>query len=218
MYVNFTYKNIDKAFLHTALNCETKPYFLYKEEKMKLKKTIVQMLIITALTAAPALADDHLPAQSELQLRLTMINRTAAEDMSGYISRLTANFRITEQEATNYLVRENFTPGDLYMAAAISAETGKNIETVVNTRMENMDAGWGRTALELGIRPGSQEFHKLKGEIPGTPNANFMKNEPQGAQRGGGRGYGRMENPGIGGNMGNSGGRGGGAGGGGRGR
>jgi hypothetical protein len=53
-------------------------------------------------------------------------------------------------------------PGDIYMAAEISNIIHKPIETVSETYTKNKDKGWGQIAKELGIKPGSKEFHEMK--------------------------------------------------------
>lgn len=44
----------------------------------------------------------------------------------------------------------------------LSILVGKPVETVYVTYQKNQKKGWGAIAKELGIKPGSKEFHQLK--------------------------------------------------------
>jgi hypothetical protein len=53
-------------------------------------------------------------------------------------------------------------PGDVFMAAQLAATINKPFETVVKTYQANKTKGWGVIAKEMGIKPGSPEFHAMK--------------------------------------------------------
>jgi hypothetical protein len=52
----------------------------------------------------------------------------------------------------------------MYFALELALAIGKPIEEVVSTYEKNRDKGWGYIAQQMGIKPGSPEFHALKGK------------------------------------------------------
>ena len=48
------------------------------------------------------------------------------------------------------------------MAFKLSEMSGKPVPDVVDAYDKNKSKGWGALAKELGIKPGSKEFHALK--------------------------------------------------------
>jgi len=54
------------------------------------------------------------------------------------------------------------TPGDAYMCFRVGQVASKPVEVVTNEYQTNKGKGWGVIAKNLGIKPGSKEFHELK--------------------------------------------------------
>ena len=58
-------------------------------------------------------------------------------------------------------------PGDVYYACAIAQVLGRPCRYVADYWGQHHGKGWGVVAQELGIKPGSAEFHRLKkGFVP----------------------------------------------------
>lgn len=55
--------------------------------------------------------------------------------------------------------------GDIVIAAEIRKRNGKDIEEIASIYQKNKNKGWGVLAKELGIKPGSAEFHQLKAGV-----------------------------------------------------
>lgn len=55
-----------------------------------------------------------------------------------------------------------WSPGDIYMACSIASVLGIGCGRVVERYDANPGRGWGRIAQDMGIKPGSPEFHALK--------------------------------------------------------
>jgi hypothetical protein len=55
-----------------------------------------------------------------------------------------------------------WSPGDVYMACSIASVLGVGCARVVERYDRNPGRGWGRIAQDMGIKPGSAEFHALK--------------------------------------------------------
>jgi hypothetical protein len=58
-------------------------------------------------------------------------------------------------------------PADVYMAAKVRILAHRSWDEVLREYKENKGKGWGVIAKNLGIKPGSREFHKLKDDDSG---------------------------------------------------
>jgi hypothetical protein len=63
-----------------------------------------------------------------------------------------------------------WSPGDIYMACSIANVVGVGCARVVERYEASPGRGWGRIAQDMGIKPGSPEFHALKRGTVSTYN------------------------------------------------
>ncbi len=54
------------------------------------------------------------------------------------------------------------TPADVFMVFQVGQMAHRPPEVVLQTYQAHKGKGWGVVAKELGIKPGSREFHALK--------------------------------------------------------
>ena len=65
------------------------------------------------------------------------------------------------------LINRRWAPGDVYMACNIAAIIGRPCRYVADIYERDRGNGWGNIAKQMGIKPGSPEFHRLKkGFVP----------------------------------------------------
>ena len=100
-------------------------------------------------------------AHAELDSFLASLNDQAAADMPGYNAKLSNQFGIPLARV-QVIVRTVGSPADAFMVLQLGHMTGRPFETVYPTYKRNRGKGWGVMAQELGIKPGSPEFHALK--------------------------------------------------------
>jgi hypothetical protein len=72
--------------------------------------------------------------------------------------------------APRYLVNElldkrRWDPGDVYYAAALAYQSRRPLGDVAREFENSKGQGWGVVAQRMGIKPGSAEFHALKGQM-----------------------------------------------------
>ena len=72
--------------------------------------------------------------------------------------------------APRYLVNElldkrRWDPGDVYYAAALAYQARRPLGDVAREFENSKGQGWGVVAQRMGIKPGSAEFHALKGQM-----------------------------------------------------
>jgi hypothetical protein len=104
-----------------------------------------------------------LPAQasSDLDGFISNLNIQAQADLGAFKVRLSTQFGVPvpRVEAIMASVR---TPGDAYMCFRVGQVASQPVEVVTKEYQTNKGKGWGKIAKNLGIKPGSKEFHALK--------------------------------------------------------
>ncbi len=91
---------------------------------------------------------------------LTEVHNNAVIDIVSFKKDVAVTFSISAKKID--LTLQILSPGDLYMAAQVAATTNKPFDDVVKTYQSNKKKGWGNIAKDLGIKPGSPEFHAMK--------------------------------------------------------
>ncbi|GAM09292.1 hypothetical protein OR1_01567 [Geobacter sp. OR-1] len=111
------------------------------------------------------------PAFAGLDDFLSNLNIQARTDLNGFSARVSAQFGVPELQVRTVIntVKE---PADAFMVFQLGKMTRQPPETVERVYQANRGKGWGVIAKELGIKPGSREFHALKRgdfELSGAP-------------------------------------------------
>lgn len=100
-------------------------------------------------------------AHADLSSFLKSVNVSAEADFGGFKAQLGAQFGVPAP-AVEIALHAVETPAEAAVVLWLGEQTGKPIETVVQTYQAQKGQGWGAIAQSLGIKPGSAEFHALK--------------------------------------------------------
>ncbi len=117
--------------------------------------------IITALVFACALIVPVSTMAGGLESFLKEIDVKASADLGFFKADLSVTFGVSEPKIDG-LFELMASPGDVYMALRIGEVANQPVERVVAELEKNKGQGWGVIAKNLGIQPGSKEFHALK--------------------------------------------------------
>lgn len=130
-----------------------------------MKRTLLAALAL-ALLAAPALGQwTGTPAKTgdrALDSALETIAKEARTDPDGWVKTVSLRHAIPEADLRVARDTHRLEPADVFMASALAHLTGRPVLTVAETYRRNEGKGWGVVAREMGIRPGSPQFHELK--------------------------------------------------------
>lgn len=137
----------------------------------RLFKTVVLSLGLALSAGAHAIVDEFAIGFSPrtgdtwVDARLGDINVFARGNTDGFIDDVVVSYG-----APRYLVREYYydrrwAPGDIYYACALAHQLGRPCLDVLRIYERDHGQGWGVIAKRLGIKPGSAEFHALKGGV-----------------------------------------------------
>jgi hypothetical protein len=113
-------------------------------------------------------------AHADLDGFLSGLNSRARSDIDDYGVRLSVQFGVPQPQVYS-LIRSVAVPADAFMCLQLGQMLRLPPERILQTYNANRGKGWGVIAKELGIKPGSAEFHALKrGDFaltstPGTP-------------------------------------------------
>jgi hypothetical protein len=104
-----------------------------------------------------------LPAQasSDLDVFVSNVNVQAQADLGAFKVRLSTQFGVPAARVDAVMATVK-TPGDAYMCFRVGQVASKPVEVVAKEFQTNKGKGWGVVAKNLGIKPGSKEFHELK--------------------------------------------------------
>jgi hypothetical protein len=92
---------------------------------------------------------------------LENLNVKAEADSSGYRLQLATRFKIGSTEVSAVMGNVG-SPSDAYMVFRLGELSHKPIQEVLHVYSSSKNRGWGVMARQLGIKPGSREFHALK--------------------------------------------------------
>jgi hypothetical protein len=84
-----------------------------------------------------------------------------------FVDELVRYYGAPRDYVTSLLVDGRWAPGDVYYACAIGQVIGRSCRYVAEEWEQDHGQGWGALAQRLGIKPGSEAFHRLKrGFVP----------------------------------------------------
>lgn len=140
------------------------------------------------LVSGIALGQNYKSGDVELDASLKIVNTDANKDLTFFKANLAKTFNVTVPKV-EACFRVGMNAGDAFMAFEISNLTRKPIEDVITVYKTSKSKGWGAMAKELGIKPGSAEFHALKGKAKDKSKGNSKgKGTGEGSGKGNGKG------------------------------
>jgi hypothetical protein len=122
---------------------------------MKRISFLLSAVFFTCLMILPA------QASTDLDVFVSNLNVQAQTDLGGFKVRLSTQFGVPTARVDAVMASVK-TPGDAYMCFRVGQVASKPVEVVTKEYQGNKGKGWGVIAKNLGIKPGSKEFHELK--------------------------------------------------------
>ncbi len=119
------------------------------------KKVFFSMLVLLFMAISVG------SAHADLDGFLSGLNQQANVDRNDYGLKLSAQFGVPLPQVHSIL-RSVQSPADAFMCLQLGRMTNMHPERVLQTYNQNRGKGWGVIAKDLGIKPGSPEFHALK--------------------------------------------------------
>jgi hypothetical protein len=152
------------------------------------KLLIAASLFFCTFTNAQNFALSAKSGDVELDANLNEINTKAKVDLPLFKKDLSIEFNIGETKIDKMLSAQ-MSPADVFMTLQVADLTKKEPELVAKSFESNKTKGWGAIAKDMGIKPGSAEFHALKGKAKNKKEKGG-KGKDKG-EKGGGNGKGK---------------------------
>jgi hypothetical protein len=110
---------------------------------------------------------------AELDGILKDIDKNAKKNLDFFAKDVVAKFNVPKPSIDKVI--KIMPPGDIFMAAQLSLTLSKPFDIVVSNYNLHKSQGWGVTAKEMGIKPGSSEFHEMKKALKGNVKTRIRK-------------------------------------------
>lgn len=95
------------------------------------------------------------------------MNRYGTRYRDPFVDEMVRYYGAPRDLVDELLTQRRWAPGDVYFACAIASTLGRPCRYVADIWERDHAQGWGVVAQNLGIKPGSPEFHRLKkGFVP----------------------------------------------------
>ena len=129
--------------------------------------TLSLALGLLVSTGASALTIGYRPRTGDIWIdtHLTDINRYGRADNDYFIDDVVSSFGAPRYFVRDLLVTRRWEPADVYYACALAHQLNRPCMDVVRDYGDDRGQGWGVIAQRMGIKPGSAEFHALKGKL-----------------------------------------------------
>ena len=130
---------------------------------MNMKKKIIVLLAMAVLafaTTQGVFAQDTTETD-DLDNEVTALNQAATEDPTALLAKLSVEFSV-DLVVLQDLYTQGYTPGQIWLALEISKASATTLQDAILVAGTTEGHGWGVLAQNLGIAPGSADFHALK--------------------------------------------------------
>lgn len=156
-----------------------------------LKKKMMSSVLLSVFTAAMLATST---AHASLDDFLSRVNLQARADMNGFAVQVSAQFGVPEAQVRVVLGKTS-SAADAFMIFQLGQWSRQPIDKVYSIYQKGKGRGWGALAQELGIKPGSPEFHALKrGDLQFRGLGQEQQSQGNGHGNGNGNGHGRGKN------------------------
>lgn len=129
--------------------------------------TLSLALGLLVSTSASAITIGYRPRTGDIWIdtHLTEINRYGRADNDYFINDVVSSFGAPRYFVRDLLTTRRWEPADVYYACALAHQLNRPCMDVVRDYGDDRGQGWGVIAKRMGIKPGSAEFHALKGKL-----------------------------------------------------
>jgi hypothetical protein len=98
----------------------------------------------------------------ELDAVLGNLSVEAGVQVDAFVSELSISYAIPKVQIEDLVYTMKMPLGDVFVSVWLASTMKKPLSLVVKEYEANKTKGWGVTAKNLGVKPGSEAFHSLK--------------------------------------------------------
>ncbi len=149
-------------------------------------RTIALICSLLISTIAFSQSGSYNTGNTDFDTNLKRIDIDASANFGAFKMEMGTTYNLSERRIDELHTSLRMRPGEIYFALELSRITAKPIDEVIRVYKANRTKGWGAIAKELGIKPGSKEFHALKERV--KKHAGKGNKPPKGKGNGNGKG------------------------------
>jgi len=142
------------------------------------------IIIVLLLVCFNTTRAQHYSGDNDLDQSLIAIDANARLDFGVFRSDISVGYNVTEKKIDYLSAEIGMSAGDIFMTVELAKITHRGIDQVVEVYNVHKGKGWGVIAKELGIKPGSPEFHALKDHAKNNGNKTGKYNNGKGKAKG----------------------------------
>jgi hypothetical protein len=130
---------------------------------------------------------------ADLDKSLFELNTAAKNSIDAFKKDAIEKFNVATNVVENLLNIHKMEPSDVIMSLEIAQIAQKPVDQVATVYDKNKSKGWGEIAKEMGIKPGSKEFHQLKDNAKGKSKSMKGNGNAKAPDKGNGKGKGKKK-------------------------
>ena len=135
--------------------------------KSMITLALAASLALSAGVQAQTVSLNYSPRTGDVWLdtRLGEINTYGRGDPNYFYDDMSSSYGVPRDYVRELYVDRRWAPGDIYYACALAQMLDRPCREIVSDYDRHPGQGWGALAKRMGIKPGSAEFHALKGRV-----------------------------------------------------
>jgi glucan-binding YG repeat protein len=138
-------------------------------------KKAVFLFVLIAITMFTRAQKNFGTGDTEFEKQLNILNSEAKSDLNSFKEDISKELNVSKDRIQE-LLNKAMEPVEIILSGRISGIAKTDFENVIKSYEKNKDKGWGQIAKDLGINPGSPEFHELKDKPKHKPSSNGNSN------------------------------------------
>lgn len=157
----------------------------------KIIKNYLLLPIFTLVFSLAVSAQNYNTGNTEFDASLRIINTNAGANLTAFKLEMSKTYAVPLTQIES-MFSISMSAGDVYLMLEIGRLVKRPVPELIVIYKKHKGKGWGVIAKEMGIKPGSAEFHALKGKAKNKsskPKGN--SNKPQSKGNGNGKGKGK---------------------------
>ena len=146
---------------------------------MKIKNALLTLALGLSLSGvATAQVISYSPRTGDVYLdtQLGYMNDYGRGDRDYFVDDVVNSFGAPRYLVNDLVNTRRWDPGDVYYACAMAYQLRRPCGDVVKQYDQSRGQGWGVVAKRMGIKPGSAQFHALKGQV-GKSNGKYKSHK-----------------------------------------
>ena len=135
---------------------------------MKTRTLLLALLAAGAFASAAAaqvVGYNFRTGDAWVDTELGYVSDFGRRDRGYFVDDLVDSYGAPRYLLNELLDKRRWDPGDVYYAAALAYQSRRPLGDVAREFENSKGQGWGVVAKRMGIKPGSAEFHALKGQM-----------------------------------------------------